>query len=559
MSDELNLDEPAPSRAEVASSASETRGIALASVGRVLPHSLESEEGVLSTLLIDPDGIIPLIQSAGLTPDSFFAAEHAIVLRAVLSLHRQSQPVSVDTVAMHLRDTRQLDSLGGFPFLLKITSRQPTTAQARFFIDRVREQSILRNLIRSAAGVLESAFNFSGGIEEFAAEAEDRMKSAVNGYAGRNLPVRNFSTFAIPPPKDPSILVGNRWLSRGDIAVLASSSGMGKSSLSLQVATLWALGRDFHGGLAPNGPQKSLFIQSEDSDGDIAEVQHSLFHSLNLTDREIATVAKNVLIVTDRIHRGPSFHVELKRLIALHHPDIIFINPLLAFIGGDVNDAEAAGAFIRDGLNSLNEPPTHAYVVVHHTTKPPKERQNRRWSEVMYDMAGSADLTNAARAIISLRPTETPGQFNMVMAKRGVRAGFTVPSATGVHFTPATTIGLRHSKERMRLPDGRDLPLIFWELCAPSSEDAEPKVRGGRPPKYTIQEFLKYFPKLNETPLPAGQIWKALQGISGIGETTFKDLAFKGAASGAIELIKLPNGSSGYRRVDHPSSESDSG
>src|SRR5690349_14445158 len=84
-------------------------------------------------------------------------------------------------------------------------------------------------------------------------------------------------SFSIPPANDKSILLGNRYLNRGDGLVLSSSSGMGKSSMSHQMAADWALGLPFHG-IAPNGPLRILIVQSEDSDGDIAEVWQSLKH-----------------------------------------------------------------------------------------------------------------------------------------------------------------------------------------------------------------------------------------------------------------------------------------
>jgi hypothetical protein len=92
------------------------------------------------------------------------------------------------------------------------------------------------------------------------------------------LQARPLGSFKLPAPGDPSVLIGNRWLSRGDIAILASTSGMGKSSLSIQAATTWALGRDLFGGFKPHRPIKSLIMQAEDGEGDIAEVKHSMYH-----------------------------------------------------------------------------------------------------------------------------------------------------------------------------------------------------------------------------------------------------------------------------------------
>lgn len=312
---------------------------------------------------------------------------------------------------------------------------------------------------------------------------------------GAPLVARPLTDFNLLARDDPSILLGNRYLSRGDGAILSSTSGMGKSSLSIQAAVSWARGLPLFGGLDPHGRKlRSLIFQSEDSDGDVAEVRHSIFHAEKMDAAEQAEVGERVKIVTDRIHRGASFHTELKRQVELHKPDIVWINPLLAFIGGDVNDAEAAGSFLREGLNSLNDPPRFAYIIVHHTSKPPKEKTDRKWNEVMYDMAGSADLTNWARAIISLRPADKQGNFNLVFAKRGVRAGYTKleERTGGIKWpVPTTTIGIRHSGERMTV-DGQEMGVIYWQACE-LSEETQTKSNAGRKKSVVFSDVAEAF------------------------------------------------------------------
>jgi hypothetical protein len=326
-------------------------------------------------------------------------------------------------------------------------------------------------------------------------QSTSQAQSRGNPEPSDPLPSKGFMEFTLPEAGDSSILIGDRYLCRADGAIITSTSGMGKSSLSLQMATAWALGRPVFDGLRPNGPLRSLIFQAEDSEGDMAEVKLGMIHGFSLTKDEQSLVSERVRIITDRVHRGLSFYQELKRQVEIHKPDIVWINPLLAFIGGDVNDAEAAGQFLREQLNSLNEPPRFAYIIIHHTAKPPKEATTRRWNEVMYDMAGSADLTNWARAIISLRPADEEGEFNLVLAKRGLRAGFTRKAGeAGSTVEPTTTIGLRHSKDRLEVQGrAKSLPAIFWEhfeAAAPS----KPK-HSGRPAGTVFADIALAFPE----------------------------------------------------------------
>lgn len=380
--------------------------------------------------------------------------------------------------------------------------------------------------------------------------AYDETRTLVK--SGPELVAKSLMDFKLPALDDPSVLIGNRWLSRGDIFILASTSGMGKSSLSIQAATTWALGRPLFGGFKPSRPLRSLMFQSEDSEGDVAEVRLSLEHAMKLTAEEIQQVRERVLIVTDRVHRGLSFRTEIKAQLAAikEQQDIVWVNPLLAFMGGDVKDSTDVGLFIREQLNSLNEPPKFAYGIVHHANKPPKEKKERQWNEVMYEMTGSADLTNAARAIISLQATATEGEFNLILAKRGTRAGLTksVPGVINANIKfdqPTSSITIKHSTERMKLPDRKDdIQVIHWERCEPT-ESTSSSSKGGRPSKYSFDEFGQFMPKPGEAYLPANVIHKKLASSSGISPSAFRDLLAKAFKEMRIDRKEM-NGTAVY-------------
>lgn len=375
----------------------------------------------------------------------------------------------------------------------------------------------------------------------------DGMAPAAAG----GLQARPFPDFLLPAKDDPSILIGNRWLSRGDIAIFASTSGMGKSSLSLQAATHWALGLPLFGGFKTTRPLRSLIFQAEDGDGDVAEVWLSLKHAMKLTDDQLAQVRERVLIVTDRIHRGPSFRAELSRQIALHKPDLVWINPLLAFLGGDVNDSTDVGVFLREQLNSLNEPASFAYIIVHHTAKPPKEKAQRQWNEVMYEMAGSADLTNAARAIIALQATASPGEFNLICAKRGVRAGLTRPVAQGAGFRqePVTTISVHHSKERMEA-NGENIGVIFWERGEDLVEETQEQ-KGGRKASSTMAKFGDKIPTTPEKAQPIPMMHRAVKDMTDLTYNGFKKVVLRAYDNGGMKMVEKPGvGACFYRVVE---------
>lgn len=102
--------------------------------------------------------------------------------------------------------------------------------------------------------------------EQFLADVPHGELAEIDQHAGGekqntdtpDLIGRPLGDFNLPDKDDPNVLIGKRWLCRGDIFILASTSGMGKSSLSIQAAVTWGLGQPLFGGFAPHRPLKSL-------------------------------------------------------------------------------------------------------------------------------------------------------------------------------------------------------------------------------------------------------------------------------------------------------------
>jgi RecA-family ATPase len=88
----------------------------------------------------------------------------------------------------------------------------------------------------------------------------------------RALPGKRLSELVRPDEHDPSELLKHRFLCRGGGMLLVGPTGIGKSSYSMQEMILWALGREAFG-MVPARPLKSLLVQAENDDGDLAEMR----------------------------------------------------------------------------------------------------------------------------------------------------------------------------------------------------------------------------------------------------------------------------------------------
>jgi replicative DNA helicase len=242
---------------DTANSAARSPGGPVAVGGRSLPHSLEAEEYLLSCCLLDGADVVSRCLEARLRPESFYDPKHGIIFGRLLDLYNRQAPIDVSVVAEELKTARQLDAVGGYAFLTQVSSRIPTTAQASYFIERVREQSLLREIIRSATGAVDDCFNFSGGIDEFVDQIEQKIFSVTQNRVSESAkqmrePTREamnvITKMMMKKGELTGVTSGFRDLDalmwgfqRQEMIVLAARPSMGKTSLALNFAEAAAM------------------------------------------------------------------------------------------------------------------------------------------------------------------------------------------------------------------------------------------------------------------------------------------------------------------------------
>ncbi|MEI6076984.1 MAG: AAA family ATPase [Verrucomicrobiota bacterium] len=231
----------------------------------------------------------------------------------------------------------------------------------------------------------------------------------------------------IPIADDPNVIIGkkHRFLCKGGSFLIVAPSGVGKSTLMMQMAMSWAAGRDFFG-LAPTRALRCFLLQGENDDGDVAEMAQGIKTGLQLADEEYKTLTKNFKM-RSQFGMGDErdFSKLLAELIEVHKPDVFFLDPLFAFIQGNYNDQELISECFRRGIHPVLKKSNCILVSTHHTPKPAKETPRTNGTDFSYSGFGTSELTNWYRAVATLRPEKGKHKtFRFIVAKRGARAGF---------------------------------------------------------------------------------------------------------------------------------------
>jgi hypothetical protein len=246
-------------------------------------------------------------------------------------------------------------------------------------------------------------------------------------------PALPLGEFKKPATNDPDELLKHRYLCRGGGLLLVGQTGIGKSSLGLQLAIKWALGQPAFG-FEPAKPLKSLVFQAENDSGDIAEMRDGVFNGLNLSEKEQEAAESNIHIKQEDELMGEEFFKMMEGQISSLKPDIIWIDPVLSYLGGDMCSQKDVGDFLRNRLNPLIHRYNCGAVVIHHTNKI-SNSPDKPITDPAYLGAGSAEWANWSRAILALRKTDVANLFELVAGKRGARLKWKAADGESLSFS----------------------------------------------------------------------------------------------------------------------------
>ncbi len=215
---------------------------------RVAPHSVEAEEAVLGSVLINPNAFT--LAADLLKTGDFFIIRHGWIWDAMLRLHNRQEDIDYLTVTKELEAHDHLEEIGGRAYLMYLINNTPTSIHAETYARQMRRYAKRRELLEAA-----------GRIAELAYEEQLEDQEVFDGAESALLCVTNDAVLHAPEPVDgvwsdfyaaftqaedksnivslglidlDDILGGG--LERGELGLVAGRPGMGKSGFLLTVA-----------------------------------------------------------------------------------------------------------------------------------------------------------------------------------------------------------------------------------------------------------------------------------------------------------------------------------
>ena len=222
---------------------------------KIQPHNIEAEQSVLGAAFISKIALQKVCEE--LQTDSFYIDSHSKIYEVLNDLYKEGVAVDITTVTDKLTTKKLLKQVGDVDYLLEIVNSVPTAANVDYYINIVREKSILRNLINTATQIVSDAYNGDFTINETLDEAERKILNvAKNRKTGEFKPIQealteaqnNLEKIAESSGEITGIPSGFYDLDKvttgfheNELIILAARPGMGKTAIVLNIVVNVAL------------------------------------------------------------------------------------------------------------------------------------------------------------------------------------------------------------------------------------------------------------------------------------------------------------------------------
>ena len=214
-----------------------------------LPHSVEAEQAVLGSMLIDARCVPEVIDQ--LRPDDFYVKQNREIYETIYSMFNYSLTIDPVTVLENMKQNGVYDENTSRGYLLQLMDTTPTAANVKEYIGIIKDKTLLRRVAETAGEITVLIQQGTETGQDILEAAEQRIYAIRQGRAARGLtPISTvlldvydqLTELAASESAIPGLSTGLTDLDRAisglnksDLILLAARPGMGKTSMALNI------------------------------------------------------------------------------------------------------------------------------------------------------------------------------------------------------------------------------------------------------------------------------------------------------------------------------------
>lgn len=217
---------------------------------KVLPHSLEAEQSVIGSMLLNREAIA--IASETVKGEDFYQKNYGLVFEAMVELYNENQPVDLVTLQNKLTQLGILEQVGGIKLLSEIANAVPTSAYIKNYAAIVKEKSTLRRLVQTAEQIASEGYQSKDRLEVILDSAEQKIFNLIQNRESEDFsPIKDIVLMTLDKIEKAHMNQGQvtgiatgfsdldyrtAGLQPSDLVLIAARPSMGKTAFALNVA-----------------------------------------------------------------------------------------------------------------------------------------------------------------------------------------------------------------------------------------------------------------------------------------------------------------------------------
>lgn len=139
-------------------------------VGRIPPHNTEAERSVLGILLLSSDKMNYAVEK--IKPEDFYSPAHQKLYKGLVNLYNKNKPIDLITSVEEFKRMGVLEEIGGISYVAQLTEDVLITSNIEYYLEIVKDKSILRQLIEASSATLDAAYEASDEMPAIMEQAE---------------------------------------------------------------------------------------------------------------------------------------------------------------------------------------------------------------------------------------------------------------------------------------------------------------------------------------------------------------------------------------------------
>ena len=217
---------------------------------RVLPHSVEAEQSVIGSMIMDREAIV--VASEIVTGDDFYSKQYGVLFDTMVELNNEGKPVDVVTLQDRLKEKEVPPEVSSLEFIAELVQNVPTSANIKYYANIVAEKATLRKLIKLNEEIANTCYMGKESLEYILEDTEKRVFDLVqHRNTGEFVPIREVVMNAMDKIEKASrnngVVTGiptgfidldyrTAGMQPSDLVLIAARPSMGKTAFVLNIA-----------------------------------------------------------------------------------------------------------------------------------------------------------------------------------------------------------------------------------------------------------------------------------------------------------------------------------